>query len=120
IFQSRCSIKGRVCSLIIDSGSCTNVTATILMEKLNLSTTAHPSPYKLQWLSDGNQLKVSQQVILSFSIGKNYKDEILCDVIPMDACQLLLGRPWQYDRSVKHDGRKNTYILKKDERSILL
>ncbi|GAV91471.1 hypothetical protein CFOL_v3_34866, partial [Cephalotus follicularis] len=53
IFQSRCSIKGRVCSLIIDSGSCTNVAATTLVEKLNLSTTPHPSPYKLQWLSDG-------------------------------------------------------------------
>ncbi|GAV72536.1 gag-asp_proteas domain-containing protein, partial [Cephalotus follicularis] len=53
IFQSRCSIKGRVYSLIIDSGSCTNVVATTLVEKLNLSTTPHPSPYKLQWLSDG-------------------------------------------------------------------
>ncbi|GAV91286.1 hypothetical protein CFOL_v3_34683, partial [Cephalotus follicularis] len=80
----------------------------------------HPSPYKLQWLSDGNELKVSQQVLLSFSIGKNYEAEVLCDVIPMDACHLLLGRPWQYDRSVKHDGRKNTYTVKKDERSILL
>ncbi|GAV85149.1 hypothetical protein CFOL_v3_28587 [Cephalotus follicularis] len=63
IFQSICSIKGRVCSWIIDSGSCTNVAATTLVEKLNISTTPHPSPYKLQWLSDGNQLKVSQQVL---------------------------------------------------------
>ncbi|GAV75297.1 hypothetical protein CFOL_v3_18776 [Cephalotus follicularis] len=120
IFQSRCSIKGRVCSLIIDSGSCTNITATTIVEKLNLSTTPHPSPYKLQWLNDGNHLKVSQQVLLSFSIGKNYEDEVLWDVIPMDACHLLLGRPLQYHRSVKHDGRKNTYTLKIDEWSILL
>lgn len=27
----------------------------------------------------------------------------------MDACHLLLGRPWQYDRKVLHDGRSNTY-----------
>ena len=27
----------------------------------------------------------------------------------MDACHVLLGRPWQYDRSVSHDGRSNTY-----------
>ncbi|GAV65880.1 zf-CCHC domain-containing protein, partial [Cephalotus follicularis] len=45
VFQSRCSIKGRVCSLIIDSGSCTNVATTTIVEKLNLSTTPHPSPY---------------------------------------------------------------------------
>ncbi|XP_023761648.1 uncharacterized protein LOC111910088 [Lactuca sativa] len=27
----------------------------------------------------------------------------------MDACHLLLGRPWQYDRKVNHDGRANSY-----------
>ena len=27
----------------------------------------------------------------------------------MDACHILLGRPWQFDRAVQHDGRKNTY-----------
>ena len=27
----------------------------------------------------------------------------------MDACHLLLGRSWQFDRSVSHDGRANTY-----------
>ena len=32
-----------------------------------------------------------------------------CDVVAMDACHLLLGRSWQYNRSAHHDGRKNTY-----------
>ncbi|XP_076922689.1 uncharacterized protein LOC143584545 [Bidens hawaiensis] len=27
----------------------------------------------------------------------------------MDACQLLLGRPWEYDRSIEHDRRSNSY-----------
>jgi hypothetical protein len=43
-----------------------------------------------------------------------YKDKILCDVIPMDVCHVLLGRPWQYDRNVVHDGRMNTHTLEKD------
>jgi hypothetical protein len=43
-----------------------------------------------------------------------YKDKVLCDVIPMDVCHILLGRPWQYDRNVVHDGRMNTYTLEKD------
>jgi hypothetical protein len=34
---------------------------------------------------------------LNLKLG-NYHDEILCDVIPMDVCHILLGRPWQYDR----------------------
>ena len=32
----------------------------------------------------------------------------------MDVCHILLGRPWQYDRSATHDGRKNVYELEKD------
>ena len=31
----------------------------------------------------------------------------------MDACHLLLGRPWQFDRGTIHDGRKNSYSLVK-------
>ena len=27
---------------------------------------------------------------------------------------MLLGRPWQFDRYAVHDGRANTYTLKKD------
>jgi hypothetical protein len=46
-----------------------------------------------------------------------YRDEILCDVIPMDVCHVLLGRPWQFDRNVVHDERMNTYTLEKDGRT---
>ncbi|KAJ0936397.1 putative nucleotidyltransferase, Ribonuclease H [Helianthus annuus] len=38
----------------------------------------------------------------------------------MDACHILLGRPWQYDRRVKHDGFRNTYSFKKDGTNITL
>jgi hypothetical protein len=38
----------------------------------------------------------------------------------MDFCHLLLGRPWQYDRDVIHDGRKNTYTLEKNGRTHML
>ncbi|XP_052888020.1 uncharacterized protein LOC108468222 [Gossypium arboreum] len=66
----------------------------------------HPSPYKLQWLNDGGELKVTKQVLVSFNIDK-YSDEVLCDVVPMHAGHLLLGRPWQFDRRVQHDGYAN-------------
>ena len=52
---------------------------------------------------------------MEFQIG-TYKDVVLCDIMPMDVCHILLGRPWQYDGKVVHDGRKNTYSLKKDGR----
>ena len=50
---------------------------------------------------------------MEFQIG-TYKDQVLCDIMPMDVCHILLGRPWQYDRKDVHDGRKNTYSLEKD------
>ena len=32
----------------------------------------------------------------------------------MDVCQILLGRPWKYDRGAIHDGKKNTYMFHND------
>ena len=52
IFHMRCHVKGKVCTLIIDSGSCTNVASSLMVEKLNLHTMKHPEPYKLQWLNE--------------------------------------------------------------------
>ncbi|XP_052481184.1 uncharacterized protein LOC128035478 [Gossypium raimondii] len=57
IFHTRCHVQGKVCSLIVDGGSCTNVASTLMVEKLGLPTTKHPQPYKLQWLNDGGELK---------------------------------------------------------------
>lgn len=48
IFHTRCHVKDKVCTMIIDSGSCTNVASTLLVDKLNLRTINHPKPYKLQ------------------------------------------------------------------------
>nr|GEY73152.1 reverse transcriptase domain-containing protein [Tanacetum cinerariifolium] len=55
-----------------------------------------------------------------FSIGKSYKDEVWCEVIPMDAAHILLGELWQFDRKTKHDGFQNTYSFKKDGVNITL
>ena len=48
IFHTRCTINGKLCSLIVDGGSCTNVTSYRLVSKLNLDTKPHLRPYKLQ------------------------------------------------------------------------
>ncbi|XP_068472305.1 uncharacterized protein [Phaseolus vulgaris] len=106
IFHSRCLINDRVCSLIVDGGSCANVASTRVVDKLGLPTISHAKPYKLQWLSEVGEIVVNKQVLITFSIGK-YKDEVLCDVVPMEATHILLGRPWQFDRKNFHDGFTN-------------
>lgn len=77
ISHSRCTIKGKVCSLIIDIGSCTDVASTTLINKLHIPISSHPNPYKLQWLNQGSDVKVAKHALLSFSIGKSYQDQVL-------------------------------------------
>ena len=100
-------------------GSVTNVVSTTLVEKLNLPTIKHPKPYKLQWLNECGEIKVDRQVLVAFSIGK-YCDEILCDVVPMHAGHILLGRPWEFDRKVKKDGVTNRYSFVMNNRPVTL
>ena len=119
IFHSRCLVNGNVCSLIIDDGSCTNVASTRLTEKLGLKITPHPKPYKLQWLSDNGELVVDKQMLLTFSIGK-YVDEVLCNMVPMEVAHVLLGRPWQYDRDVVHNGVTNRYSFSHKGKKVVL
>ena len=99
--------------MVIDSGSIDNLVSTEVIEKLKLNTKEHPTPYKVSWLQKGHQLIVREQCEIEFQMG-NYKDKIMCDVMPMDVCHILLGRPWQYDRAAVHDGKRNTYKFFKD------
>ena len=92
IFHTRCHIKDKVCNLIIDSESCTNVAITLMAEKLGLSILKHPNPYRLQWLNDCRDIRVTKKLLVSFSIGK-YKDEVFCDVAPRYVGHILLGHP---------------------------
>ncbi|XP_071939968.1 uncharacterized protein [Coffea arabica] len=119
IFHTRCKIGDEVCLMIIDSGSCTNCVAADFVDQKHLSWTYHPKPYRLSWLNDGGEVKVTKQALIAFSIGR-YKDQVLCDVIPMQASHVLLGRPWEYDRQADHIGLTNKYKFIMDHLKITL
>jgi len=119
IFHTRCLINGKVCMVIIDGGSCTNVASATLVSKLNLGTKPHPRPYKLQWLSRDGEVQVRQEVEVDISIGK-YNDKVLCDVVPMEFSHLLLGRPWQFDKRANHDDYTNKIFFMHQDKKIVL
>jgi hypothetical protein len=119
IFQTQCQVNNTDCKLIIDSGSYTNVVSKSLVDALALSTWKHPQPHCIEWLYQSGKLKVTYKVRLKFSVG-DHNDTVICDVFPMDACQLLLGRPWQYDRRSTRHGRSNTYSFWDDGRRRVL
>ena len=61
------------------------------------------------WI-DNTSILVTHRCLISFVCGI-YSDFIICDIIPMKVTHILLGRPWLFDRNVKHYGRENTYAL---------
>ncbi|KAK9124575.1 hypothetical protein Sjap_014177 [Stephania japonica] len=112
LFRTRCTINGQVFELIIDSGSCENIIGRGTDEALKLKMEKHPNPYSIGWIKATEKVQVTERCRVPFSIG-SYKDEVYCDVVDMDACHLLFGRPWQFDVNAQHDGRDNVYKLEK-------
>lgn len=94
LFMTICKSRGKCCKLNINSGSTDNLVSTEMVEKLELKRSKHPNPCRVSWLQKGHQLLVDEQSEVEFRIGR-YKDKIVCDIILMDVCHILLGKPWQ-------------------------
>ena len=53
-------------------------------------------------------------------MDKFYAKEVVCDVVEIDACRLILGRPWQYDVDATHRCKDNVYVFFRNGRKIVL
>jgi hypothetical protein len=87
-----------------------------MVEKLSLTIRHHPRPYHIQWFNNSGKVKVTRTVHAHFTIP----DYVECDVVPMQACALLLGRPWQFDTNSIHYGSTNQYSLVHNDKKIVL
>src|SRR5438128_25261 len=119
LFQMFLIIKDAHVRVIIDGGSCNNLVSTDLVKNLGLTSQAHSHPYYIQWFNNIGNVKVTQSTRVHFSIG-SYHDYADFDVVPMQACSLLLGRPWEFDTDALHHGRTNQYTLMHKGKKIVL
>jgi hypothetical protein len=119
LFQTKCVIKERSCRMIIDGGSCNNIASSDMVDKLALTIKPHPHPYHIQWLNNSGKAKVTKLVRINFAIV-SYHDVVECDVVPMQACNIPLGRPWQFDKDSMHHGRLNQYSFLHHDKEIVL
>jgi hypothetical protein len=110
LFHSQMWVKGTPMHFIVDSRSQKNLISAEVVKQLGLSTTPHPQPYNIGWLRQGRDLCVSQQCRLSYNI-QPFKDEVLCDVSPLDVCDVLLGQPYMWRRHAVYETRPCSVII---------
>jgi hypothetical protein len=103
---------------IINGGSCNNLVSDDFVTKIGLMTRAHTHPYYIQWLNNSGKAKVTHTTRVHFFIG-TYRDYADCDIVPMQACSLLLGHPWEFDTDIVHHGRTNKYTLVHKRKKLL-
>ncbi|CAA7016809.1 unnamed protein product [Microthlaspi erraticum] len=100
LFRTHSSIQNKVCNVIVDNRSTENLVSQKLVDFLKLPTKEHENPFPLGWIKKGSQVRVTMTCRVPISIGKHYKEKIICDVLDMDVCHVLFGRPWQYDNDI--------------------
>ncbi|MQL91057.1 hypothetical protein Taro_023661 [Colocasia esculenta] len=110
ILQTYCRLGGRVCRVIINSGSCINAISTSTVAHLGLTTEDHPRPYQVSWV-DTTSIPVRLRCLVPIHL-QSYEAQIWCDVLPMEVGIVILGRPWIYDTDAALYGRSNTCVFK--------
>ena len=91
ISRTRVACQGRLCTLIIDGGSCSNLASEELVEKFNLKTEDHPNPYQIVWINDTSIL-ISSRCLVVFNFNNTFELSAWCDVLPMKAAHIMFGR----------------------------
>jgi hypothetical protein len=72
--------------------------------------TPHLHPYTIGWLRQGRDLYVIQQCRLPYEI-KTFKDKVLCDISPIEVCDVILGHPYLWKCHVVYESRPHSVII---------
>jgi hypothetical protein len=110
LFHSRMWVKGTPLHLIFDIIIQNNLISTDIIKKLYFSTTPHRYPYNIEWLRQGQDLYIRQHFLLSYGINP-FKDEVLCDVSPLEVCDFLLGKPYVWKHHDVYESRPHSVIV---------
>ncbi|XP_028755921.1 uncharacterized protein LOC114715291 [Neltuma alba] len=88
IFHTFVKCGDKSCKLVIDSGSERNVISSRGVARLGLKTEQIAKPFRVAWV-DNTSLLITQQCRVPLQLG-DYKEDVLCVVIPMDGKTILL------------------------------
>lgn len=111
LFHSQMWVDGKPLHFIVDSGSQKNLISRETVKGLNLKVIRNPQPYSMGWVNEGQYIQINQQCRFPYSI-KPFKDEVICDVAPLDVCDILLGQPYMYQRHGVYESRPRSVTIK--------
>ena len=103
-------VKGILVHFVVENGSQKNLISKEFVKRLELPTTPHPQPYNIGWLSQGWGIRITQQCLLLYDI-KPFKDKVLCDVAPLEVCDVLLGQPYMWKLHAVYESRPHSVIV---------
>ena len=98
-FHSQMWVKGIPLHFVVGNNNQKNLVLVEFIKRLELPTTPHLQPYNISWLRQGQDIRITQQFLLPYDM-KRFKDEVLCDVAPLEVCDVILGQPYMW----KHHG----------------
>ena len=93
LFHSQMWVKGTPLNFIVDTWIQKKLISSDVIKRLKFPTMPHHKPYTIGWLSQGHDIRVSQQYHLPYKINP-FNDEVLYDISPLEVCDVLLGPPY--------------------------
>jgi hypothetical protein len=108
-------VTGALLHIIIDNSSQNNFNLVEVVKWLALPTTLHPQSYTIEWLRQGSDLCIIQQCRFPYDINP-FKDEVLCDVTPLEVCDVILGKPYLWKHHFVYEPRPRSVIITLDRK----
>ena len=96
--------------LLLTTAAEKNSITTEVVKRLELSTTPHPQPYSIGWLSQVRGIHITQKCLLPYGINP-FKDEVLCDAAPLEVCDVLLGQPYMWKCHAIYESWPHSVII---------
>ncbi|GJU26155.1 hypothetical protein Tco_1164776 [Tanacetum coccineum] len=120
LFTLKIQVKQELTEAIVDTESEKNLISSSLVERLGLETTPHPRPYSLGWIKKDVDTQVNRQCKFRFAITNQFIDEVTCEVVPLDICQVIFGSPYLWERDAVYFRRAQKYELEKDGKKYIV
>jgi hypothetical protein len=112
-FHSQMWVKGTSLHFIIDSSIQKNLISMEFIKWLDMPKTPHPQLYTIGYLRQGSDLCISQPCRLPYGINP-FKYELLCDVPPLEVCDVILVQPYLWKCHFVYYSRPCSLIITLD------